>query len=118
KEFLYNIEITEDEAHQLVALSKTEWNIIVVTGISNRPGQKAIIDALVSAGKNVCLIHGSYPRDIIPSNVHSAVASYWTAPAALDAAAGVLFSKQKAKGKWPFKKRTTKPQRRRVWERS
>ncbi|MCI0445991.1 hypothetical protein L0152_22600 [bacterium] len=103
KEFLYNIEITEDEAHQLVALSKTEWNIIVVTGISNRPGQKTIIDALVSAGKNVCLIHGSYPRDIIPSNVHSAVASYWTAPFALNAAAAVLFNKQKAKGKWPFK---------------
>lgn len=118
KEYLYSIELTNEEAHQLVALSKTEWNIIVVTGISNHPGQKALIDGLVSAGKKVCLIHGSYPRDIIPSNVHSAVASYWTAPAALNAAAAVLFNKQKAKGIWPFKTQTTKPQRRRVWERS
>jgi len=103
KEYLYSIEITDEEAYQLVALSKTEWNIIVVTGISNHPGQKALIDALVSAGKNVCLIHGSYPRDVIPGNVHSAIASYWTAPAALNAAASVLFNKQKATGKWPFK---------------
>jgi beta-N-acetylhexosaminidase len=118
KEYLYNIEITEEEAHQLVARCKTEWNIIVVTGISNRPGQKALIDALVSKGKNVCLIHGSYPHDVIPPNVHSALASYWTAPAALNAAAAVLFNKEKARGKWPFKTRTIKPQRRRVWERS
>ncbi len=118
KEFLFNIEITDEEAHQLASLSKTEWNIIVVTGISNRPGQKALIEALVSAGKNVCLIHGSFPRDIIPANVHSAVASFWTAPVALKAAGAVLFNKQKAKGKWPFKTRTTKPQRRKVWERS
>ena len=76
KEYLYSIEITDEEAYQLVALSKTEWNIIVVTGISNHPGQKALIDALVSAGKNVCLIHGSYPRDVIPGNVDSAIASY------------------------------------------
>jgi beta-N-acetylhexosaminidase len=103
KEYLYSIEITDDEAFQLVALSKTQWNIIVVTGISNHPGQKALIDALVAAGKNVCLIHGSYPQDVIPRNIHSAVASYWTAPAALNAAAAVLFNKQKATGKWPFK---------------
>jgi beta-N-acetylhexosaminidase len=108
KECFYNIEITEEEAHQLVAQSKTEWNIIVVTGVSNRPGQKALIDTLVSGGKNVCLIHGSYPRDTIPANVHCAVASYWTAPAALSAAAAAIFSKQKAKGKWPFKHAITR----------
>lgn len=103
KEHLYSIEITDEEARQMAELSKTEWNIIVVTGISNHSGQKKLIDGLVSANKNVCLIHGSYPRDIIPANVHCAVASYWTAPAALNAAAAVLFNKQKARGKWPFK---------------
>jgi beta-N-acetylhexosaminidase len=118
KEYLYNIEITDEEARQLVALSRTEWNIIVVTGISNHPGQKALIDGLVSANRNVCLIHGSYPRDIIPANVHCAIASYWTAPPALETAAAVLFNKQKARGKWPFKTRTMKPRRRKVWERS
>jgi beta-glucosidase-like glycosyl hydrolase len=118
KEYLYSIEITEEEANQLVALSRTEWNIIVVTGISNHPGQKTLVDALLSAGKKVCLIHGSYPRDVIPANIHSAVASYWTAPAALNAAAAVLFHKQKARGKWPFKTQTIKPQRRTIWERS
>lgn len=104
QEHLYSIEMNVEDAQQLAALSKTEWNIIVVTGISNRPGQRALIEALASAGKQLAMIHGSYPRDKMPREVHSAVASYWTSPGALNAAASVLFNEQKSRGIWPFKK--------------
>jgi beta-N-acetylhexosaminidase len=101
-EYLYEIEINADDARSLASQSKTEWNIMVVTGISHREGQKQLIQALTAAGKKVAIIHGSYPRDVIPAGVESGVASYWTAPMALEAAVAALFSPEKARGLLPF----------------
>ena len=66
-----------------------------------------MIQALIAAGKRVAIIHGSYPRDLIPIGVESGVASYWTAPIALESATAALFhlKKQKATFRFSVKKR-------------
>ena len=101
-EHLYEIEMNVNNAKTLASRSKTEWNIMVVTSISHREGQNQLIQALIAAGKRVAIIHGSYPRDLIPIGVESEVASFWTAPIALESATAALFSPEKAKGSLPF----------------
>jgi beta-N-acetylhexosaminidase len=102
-EYLYEIEMNVEDARKLASQSKTEWNIIIATGISYREGQKELVQALIAADKKVAIIHGSYPRDIIPDDIESAVASFWTAPVALEAAVAALFSPEKARGVLPFR---------------
>ncbi|HSE42414.1 MAG TPA: glycoside hydrolase family 3 N-terminal domain-containing protein, partial [Acidobacteriota bacterium] len=98
-EHLYEIEMNVEDGKHLASESKTEWNIIVATGISYREGQNRLIKDLIASRKRVAIIHGSYPRDVIPDGVACAVASYWTAPVALEAATESLFNPQKARGK-------------------
>jgi beta-N-acetylhexosaminidase len=99
----FPLQLKEVEGASLAAKSTTEFNIVIATNLQTQPGQMMLIEHLLKANKQVALIVGAFPSSQFPKAVRVAVASYWTSPAALKAAAGALFGDQKMKGALPFK---------------
>src|SRR5262249_18516246 len=90
QEHFYPIQIDPAEASSLAGSSKTEWNIVVVTNTRYNPGQGVLLQRLLDSNKQVAVINGWYPLDDLPQGPKMVIAAYWTAPPALEAAAGVL----------------------------
>lgn len=100
----YQLTLSEPEARSLASQSNTEFQIVVTANSMQNRGQAVLLDELAKREKQLCVISGSFPRDLLPTNVRIAVASYWTSAWALEAAAKALLGERKATGKLPLRK--------------
>lgn len=105
KEHYYEIGIAEADAVTLASQSQTEWNVVVTTSLHTRPGQNELVHGLISAGKRVIVINGFFPRDTQPLNAEMILATYWTSPAAMQAAAKAIARKLKLTGREPLRRK-------------
>lgn len=99
---IFPMTLPHDQALQLAAASATEWNIVVLANAANHGGQVSLLTELIRRGKKVAVISGAFPIDPLPDEVRVAVASYWTAPEGLRAAALALTGRMPATGKLPL----------------
>jgi len=100
----YQLALSEPEARLLASQSNTQFDIVVTTNSLQNPGQAALLDELAARGKQLCVISGAYPGGRLPDDVRIAMASYWTFPAALEAAVKAILGERKAPGKLPLRK--------------
>ncbi len=100
----YQLTLSEPEARSLAARSGTLSNLVVTVNSSQNHGQAALLNELAARGKQLYVISGAYPRDLLPSTVQIAVASYWTSPAGLEAAVKAILGERRAPGKLPLRK--------------
>ncbi len=98
----YAIQIEEPDGVALARKSNTEWNIVIVTNPAIHPGQMRLIQELLRQKKQIAVISGAFPTEDFPQEVKTAIAAYWTSPAALIAAAKALFGEQKMQGVLPL----------------
>ena len=61
-----------------------------------------LIDELLRKKRRVLAISGAFPADAFPDQLSTAIAAYWTSPAALKASARALFGDEKIQGLLPF----------------
>ena len=102
-EHFYDIQLQEKEGATLASASRRDWNIVVTTSMSTHPGQKALVRELLRAGKRLILVHGFFPNDWRPEQAQLVLAAYWTAPAALRAAADAIAGTLVPRGRMPLK---------------
>lgn len=101
-EHFFDIQMDEKETVRLARASRTDWNLVVTTSLSARPGQKALVEELLHSGKRVILINGFFPNDWIPVDAQLVLGAYWTSPAALRAAIDVIAGKLRPRGVLPL----------------
>lgn len=101
-EQLYSPGLNEQEARLLAAKSRTNWNVVVTLNRGNNPGQNVLVERLVKMGKKIALVEAGFPDSQVPDGVDIVLASYWPAPAAVEAALLALIGKRKATGKLPL----------------
>jgi hypothetical protein len=98
----FAIQIEEPEGVALARKSNTEWNIVIAINPGIHPGQMRLIRELFRRNKQVAVISGAFPSEDFLEEVKTAIAVYWTSPAALTAAAKALFGEQKMPGVVPL----------------
>jgi beta-glucosidase-like glycosyl hydrolase len=98
----FTIQIEDPEGVALARKSNTEWNIVIVINPAIHPGQMRLIQELFRRNKQVAVISGAFPSEDFPEEVKTAIAAYWTSPAALTAAAKALFGEEKMPGVVPL----------------
>ena len=98
----FEIQIEEREGAALARKSNTEWNIVIVINPAIHPGQMRLIQELFRRKKQVAVISGAFPSEDFPEEVKTAIAAYWTSPAALTAAARALYGERKMPGVVPL----------------
>jgi beta-N-acetylhexosaminidase len=98
----FAIQIEEAEGIALARKSNTEWNIVIAINPGIHPGQMKLIQELLWRKKQLAVISGAFPSEDFLEEVKTAIAAYWTSPAALTAAAKALFGGQKMLGVVPL----------------
>jgi beta-N-acetylhexosaminidase len=99
----FPVQLEQEQAKSLAKASKSSCNIIVAMNASLNPGQQVLMRELLAMKKEVIAIQSGFPIDQAPLRIRSGVATYWRSPAALEAAAKVLFGGKKATGKLPLR---------------
>ncbi len=100
----YQLTLSEPEGRLLASQSSTEFQIVVTANSRQNRGQAALMEELSRQGKQLIVISGSFPRDLLPANVRIAAASYWTFAAGLEAALKAILGERRAPGKLPLRK--------------